>query len=81
MKKKTALIILIGALILVTADALITNFLISRVLPEFRATMELNPLMAGIAGTPWLVVVKAGWVIPFIITVIFIKDRRLKRES
>jgi hypothetical protein len=80
MRKKTALIILIVALMLVTADALITNWMISRVSPDIKPMMELNPIMVGIAGTPWLVVVKVGWVITFILAVIFFKDRQLKRE-
>lgn len=81
MKKKTALIILLAGLALVTADALVTNFMISRTLPELRQGFELNPLMAGIAGTPWLLIAKAGWVISMIMAVLFVNDRKFGRRK
>lgn len=76
MRKRTAIIILLVALVLVTADALVTNFLISRTLPGYE--IEMNPLLKGIAGSNWLVVLKSGWVILFLIIIVLIKDRRVK---
>jgi hypothetical protein len=71
MKRRIAIIILSISLLLVTADALITNYLIS------HGASELNPLVAPIAGTQWLVIIKSGWVILFLVLVSTVKNRRL----
>jgi hypothetical protein len=77
-KRKLAVIILSIALVLVTADALTTNWMMGKILPEYLDTFELNPIMAKLAGTHWLVVVKAGWVLLCLVAVLLIKDRPLK---
>jgi len=46
-------------------------------LPEYLHTAELNPLMNGLAGTPWLFVVKDGWVLFFLVLILVVKDRKL----
>jgi hypothetical protein len=71
LKKKLAIKILLIALILTTLDALVTNWMISR-MPEV-SNPELNPLLIKIAGTPWLIIIKSGWVALFLIPIIFIK--------
>jgi type III secretory pathway component EscR len=71
MKRRIAIIILSISLLLVTADALITNYLIS------HGASELNPLVASIAGTQWLVIIKSGWVVLFLVLVATVKNRRL----
>ncbi|MBN1366530.1 MAG: hypothetical protein JW967_01205 [Dehalococcoidales bacterium] len=76
-KRKLAIIILLIGLVLVTADSLVTNYMISKMLPEYLPTAELNPIMKSLAGTPWLIVVKDGWVILFLILVLVVKDRKL----
>lgn len=76
-KRKLAVIILLVSLVLVTADSLITNYMISKMLPEYLPTAELNPIIRSLAGTPWLIVAKDGWVLVFIILVLVLKDRKL----
>jgi hypothetical protein len=76
-KRKMAMIILLVALVLVTADALITNWMMSKLLPEYVAGFELNPLMSRLAGTPWLIVVKSGWVIICLVLAFILPNRKI----
>jgi uncharacterized membrane protein len=76
-KKKIAIIILLVALVLVTADALITNYMISHTSQEYQATIEMNPLMKSIAGTNWLIVVKSGWVIFCLVLAFILPNRKI----
>lgn len=80
-KKKIAVIILLVALVLVTADALITNYMISHTPQEYQSLIEMNPLMKGIAGTGWLIVVKVGWVLVCLAIVLLVKDRPLFKRK
>lgn len=71
MKRRTALIILIVALVLVTIDSFTTNYLIG------LGCSELNPIVRPIAGTIWLPIVKIGWVLIFLIPILFVKNKRV----
>jgi hypothetical protein len=59
MTRNKALKILAGLFIFALTDSLLTNWLIS------KGATELNPIVEPIAGTPWLIIVKVGWVLIF----------------
>jgi ABC-type transport system involved in multi-copper enzyme maturation permease subunit len=73
-KRKLGLIILSIFLPLVLADSLITNWLLS------HGATEANPIVAGIAGTGWLVVVKVGWVVLCLALLLLVKDKEIFRK-
>jgi len=86
-RKKLAIILLSVAFVVVLADALFTNYLINQqsqwaslgLLPDKDSLpIEVNPWLTKIAGTPWLVVLKTGWVVLLLGIVLLIKDRKLK---
>jgi len=72
--KKIGLIILAVFLPLVLFDSLVTNWLIK------HGASEANPIVAGIAGTGWLIAVKVGWVVLFAMIILLVKDRILFKK-